>query len=130
VNNLVIKWGVFLVLVSIIIGAFGAHYFSSILSPGRMKSLQTGINYQMYMGLALLALGNLESKFSSKSYRTGFLLILIGCLLFSLSIYGLVYLGYHKISTGTSILGPTTPIGGLLMILGWLWLLINMIKRN
>ncbi len=37
-----------------------------------MNSLQTGINYQMYMGLGLLVLGSLESNFSSKSYRTGF----------------------------------------------------------
>jgi len=130
VNTLTTKWGIFLVLVSIIVGAFGAHYFSAILSPERMKSLQTGINYQMYMGLGLLVLGSLESKFSSKSYRTGFLLILIGCLFFSLSIYGLVYLGHHEISKGKSILGPITPIGGLLMIFGWLWLLIDMIKKK
>lgn len=129
-NTPITKWGIFLVLLSIIMGAFGAHYFSSILSPERMNSLQTGINYQMYMGLGLLVLGSLESNFSSKSYRTSFLLILIGCLFFSLSIYGLVYLGHHEISTGKSLLGPITPIGGLLMILGWFWLLIDLIKKK
>ena len=129
-NSYSAKWGIFLVLISIIIGAFGAHYFSSILSPERMKSLQTGINYQAYMGLGLIAISSLESKVSSKSYLIGFRLILIGCLLFSLSIFCLVYLGHHNISTGKSILGPLTPIGGLLMILGWLWLLIDMIKKK
>ncbi len=95
-----------------------------------MKSLQTGINYQMYMGLGLLALSSIESKFSTKSYRFGFLLILMGSLLFSLSIYGLVYLGYKEITTGKSILGPMTPVGGSLMIIGWVWLLIDLMKKK
>lgn len=124
------KWGVSFVLVSIILGAFGAHYFSEILNPDRFQSFKTAVNYQMYMGLGLIALNSIESKFTKKSYRSGINLIIIGTVLFSFSILGLVYLGHHSISAGRGVLGPTTPIGGLILISGWAVILFQLLKKK
>ncbi|MFK7758230.1 MAG: DUF423 domain-containing protein [Flavobacteriales bacterium] len=123
-----LRWGILLVLVSIILGAFGAHYFSEILEPKRFNSLKTGINYQMYMGLALIALNALEHRFKPARLSIGLTLIIIGTLMFSLSIFSLVYLGHNDISTGRAILGPITPLGGSVLIIGWIITLLSVKK--
>lgn len=125
-----LRWGILLVTMSIILGAMGAHYFSEILEPKRFLSLKTAINYQMYMGLALIALNGVSDKFKTTRFRTGMTLILIGTLIFSLSIYGLVYLGHSDISTGKAILGPLTPVGGSVLIIGWVVLFFSLKSRQ
>lgn len=115
---------------SIILGAFGAHYFSEILTEKRFDSLKTGINYQMYMGLGLIALSSLREKFNSKTYKAGSTLIILGTFMFCFSIYGLVYLGHNAISSGKGLLGPTTPLGGTLLIIGWFILLISLFSKS
>jgi len=121
----ILRWGILLTTVSIVLGALGAHYFSEILEPARFLSLKTAINYQMYMGLALIGLNGVKDKFKPKQFTTSLRLILIGTLVFSVSIYALVYLGHSNISTGKSVLGPLTPVGGSILIIGWIILLFS-----
>ncbi len=90
-----------------------------------MASMDTAIDYQIYMGIALLALASLKGFFKEKTYVWASRLIIIGAVLFSFSIYGLVYLGHNEIQAGKSILGPLTPLGGSVMIIGWAWLLVQ-----
>ena len=93
-------------MLSVIFGAFGAHALKKILSKEQLHSFEVGVKYQMYHAIVLLILGaNSES------------------ILFSFSIYGLV-LSDAK-GKKLKFLGPITPLGGLLLIIGWLSLLID-----
>ncbi|WP_248723757.1 DUF423 domain-containing protein [Seonamhaeicola sp. ML3] len=104
---------------AVIFGAFGAHALKKILSVEEQKSFETGVKYQMYHALVLLALG-LNPEYSSTSIYWCFTL---GIICFSFSIYGLV-LSSAK-NKKLKFLGPITPLGGLLFVMGWILLLFK-----
>ncbi|QFZ53515.1 DUF423 domain-containing protein [Oceanihabitans sp. IOP_32] len=106
-------------LLSIIFGAFGAHALKKILSEEQLQSFEVGVKYQMYHAIVLLILG-LNYAFTTPAIYWCFTL---GTVLFSFSIYGLV-LSDAK-GKKLRFLGPVTPLGGLLLVIGWLLLLIN-----
>lgn len=108
-------------MLAIIFGAFGAHALKKILSNEQLKSFETGVKYQMYHAIVLLVLGLNPTYITSGIYWC----FTIGILFFSFSIYGLV-LSDTK-GKKLKFLGPITPIGGLLFVVGWLNLLINAI---
>lgn len=107
-------------MLAIILGAFGAHALQKILSEEQLKSFETGVKYQMYHAIVLLTLGY-NTTVSSITYWC----FTLGVLLFSFSIYGLV-LSSAK-GKKLKFLGPITPIGGLLLLTGWLLLFLNAI---
>ena len=106
-------------MLAIIFGAFGAHALKKHLSEDQLKSFETGVKYQMYHAIVLLVLG-FNSEFSTPSMYWCFT---IGILLFSFSIYGLM-LSDAK-GKKLRFLGPITPIGGLLFVVGWLLILLR-----
>lgn len=106
-------------LLSIIFGAFGAHALKKILSEEQLHSFEVGVKHQMYHAIVLLILG-LNYAFTTPAIYWCFTL---GTVLFSFSIYGLV-LSDAK-GKKLRFLGPVTPLGGLLLVIGWLLLLIN-----
>ncbi|MBB3123853.1 uncharacterized membrane protein YgdD (TMEM256/DUF423 family) [Mesoflavibacter sabulilitoris] len=114
--------GAFFGMLAIIFGAFGAHALKKILSENQLKSFETGIKYQMYHAIVLLLLG-FNFQFSTSAMYWCFTL---GILLFSFSIYGLV-LSDAK-GKKLKFLGPITPIGGLLFVIGWLLLILKAIN--
>lgn len=119
-------WGVLFCGTAVILGAFGAHLLSDMLSADALQSFEVGVRYQFFHGMALLFL-SLTAKPQKFINRTG-LLFIIGTLLFSISIY-LLSLSTMYGDTGLpAILGPVTPIGGLMLILGWLNLLIGYLR--
>jgi len=119
-------WGVLFCGTAVILGAFGAHLFSDMLSADALQSFEVGVRYQFFHGMALLFL-SLTPKPQKFINRTG-LLFIIGTLLFSISIY-LLSLSTMYGDTGLpAILGPVTPIGGLMLILGWLNLLVGYLR--
>lgn len=120
--------GIILVLTSIILGAFGAHALEKVVSADKVHTFEVGVRYQMYQGVAMLLLASLSGYFSF-SLKLVFRLQLIGILLFSLSIYGLVLTPLLGLNL-KMVFGPLTPIGGLLMILGWLVLLVKHLKTK
>ncbi len=100
-------------------GAFGAHALKPKLEKQKngVENWKTAVMYQLLHATALLALSAIAStkgqNLAQRCTKSGKLMT-IGSVLFSGSIYGLVLdIGPRK------ILGPTTPIGGLLMIGGW-----------
>jgi uncharacterized membrane protein YgdD (TMEM256/DUF423 family) len=93
------------------LGAFGAHALKNILGPAETGWWQTAVQYQMWHALALVALAALPLPRSG--WPAG--LIGAGILLFSGSLYVMAL-------TGVRTVGAVTPIGGLLLILGWLLL--------
>jgi len=108
--------GAFLGLLAIIFGAFGAHALKKIFTVDQQQSFETGVKYQMYHAITLVVLGNLF-HFSSGLEKGIVYCLLIGTLLFSFSIYGLCLSGAK--GNKWRFLGPITPLGGLLMVLGW-----------
>ena len=100
--------------ISVMLGAFGAHALKARLSADALSAFQTAVQYQMMHSLALIAVGlwllrHPEDMLS----RYAALAFCFGILFFSGSLYGLT-LG------GPRWLGPVTPIGGTLFIVGWL----------
>jgi uncharacterized membrane protein YgdD (TMEM256/DUF423 family) len=111
--------------VAIGLGAFGAHGLKQLISSESLTVFETGVRYQMYHALALLALG-LSSVLSPKTIQWVFRFFVFGILFFSGSLY---FLGLKDaVPFSVSFLGPVTPIGGLLLILGWMRLVYGVIK--
>lgn len=109
-------------ILAIILGAFGAHAFKKILSAERLASFEVGVRYQMYSALTLLILG-FQLNINLFTERIAVYGILAGTVLFSFSIYFLSFSEYWN--RNLKFLGPITPLGGLLMIIGWTSLLLS-----
>jgi uncharacterized membrane protein YgdD (TMEM256/DUF423 family) len=109
-------------MLAVIFGAFGAHALKKILSDDQLKSFETGVKYQMYHAIVLLVLGLNPIYITSRIYWC----FTIGILLFSFSIYGLVISSAK--GKKLKFLGPITPLGGLLFIVGWLLIIFNSIS--
>lgn len=113
-------------MLAILFGAFGAHALKKTLTDEQLKSFETGVKYQMYHAILLIVLSfNLNLETSLEKYMV--YCFLLGTFLFSFSIYGLV-LGASK-GLKVRFLGPVTPIGGLLLVIGWALLLYSFIKE-
>ncbi|MBC7525407.1 MAG: DUF423 domain-containing protein [Flavobacterium sp.] len=117
----------FMGMIAIILGAFGAHALKAVLSVSELNTFETGVKYQMYHALFLLFLG-LNNSVNSKIKRSIFLLISFGILLFSGSIYLLATMTITNINF--KIIGIVTPIGGLLLIVGWGLFALNLIRNK
>ena len=110
-------------LLSIILGAFTTHFLKDYLDGSELNSFETGIRYMMYNGLSMLIISRLEI---SKNFWI-FRLFLWGTIFFSLSIF---LLSIQKIfSINLSFLGPITPVGGALLILGWTIIIYRILKK-
>lgn len=121
-NNCVIITGATFGLLAIIFGAFGAHALKKVLSADKLASFEVGVRYQTYSALFLLIIGY-NANFEVGLVRWAYYLVVIGTIFFSFSIYLLSLSEYLKKSF--RFLGPITPLGGLLMILGWGCLLLS-----
>jgi len=113
---------------SVIMGAMGAHALKAVLSPDSLSSFLTGSKYNMYHAIALLAIAGNTKYLQENWLKNGVLLITVGTVLFSGSIYLLSTSSVTGLSA-RSILGPLTPIGGILLILGWLSIMMAAIKK-
>lgn len=121
-KELALASGAIFGLLAIILGAFGAHALKKVLSPERLASFEVGVRYQMYMALTLLWIGS-AFDFSTSGERWAYHGVFWGTILFSGSIYLLSFKDIWK--TDLKFLGPVTPLGGLLMIVGWVMILIQ-----
>ena len=107
---------------AILLGAFGAHALKKILNNEQLKSFESGVKYQMYHSITLLILG-INLNFETKIDTLIVLCFSLGTFLFSFSIYGLVFSAAKN--KKIKILGPITPLGGLLLFLGWCLLIYH-----
>jgi len=114
--------GSLLVLIGVILGAMAAHALENYLSVDQLNSFETGVRYQIYHGLALLVFSQV-SLLPLKSKNVVWILFLGGTVLFSFSIYGLTI--STLIDINTRFLGPITPLGGFLLISGWVYALFK-----
>ncbi len=112
-----------LLALAISFGAFGAHGLKNILSEHYLTIYHTGVEYQFYNTLGLFALGIIANFISNtKRIKLSFYFILIGTIIFSVSLYMLAILDMP-------VLGAITPIGGTAQIIGWLILFYTLIKE-
>lgn len=112
--------------IAIILGALGAHALKDHLNADQIESFKTGVFYQIIHALAIIGLMNLSKSTKSKKFKNGIRLLKVGPIIFSGSIYLLACQDILMISPAAKFLGPITPIGGLLMIIGWVLLAISM----
>ncbi len=106
----------------VVLGAFGAHALKVRLSPDLLDTFETGVRYEMYHALALLAVGLVLTRFPSSALlgAAGWLFV-AGTIIFSGSLYLLSL-------TGVRWLGAITPFGGLAFIAGWLCLALAVVR--
>ena len=111
-------------------GAFGAHGLERITTDEKiLHSFQTGVQYQIYHALALLAVAILFENFSSHRFIWAANCFIAGIILFSGSLYLLTFLKIQG-SNAVRFIGPITPVGGLFFIAGWLFLLLAAVKKK
>jgi uncharacterized membrane protein YgdD (TMEM256/DUF423 family) len=116
--------------IAVILGALGAHALKAKLSPDQLMSFETGVKYQFYHALALLAVYIIQKQTQTNDFNLSAWFFLIGILLFSGSIYFLSTRSLYGMPDGLKFLGPVTPLGGVLMIAGWLIFVITLIKKG
>jgi uncharacterized membrane protein YgdD (TMEM256/DUF423 family) len=112
-------------VVAIALGAFGAHALKERLDVQQLATFETGVRYQMYHALFLLFVGS-TSVIGAVAKKRIFYATMIGILLFSVSIYVLA----TQSITGINFrpLGIVTPVGGLLLLTGWLILVRELLR--
>ena len=116
--------GSLFVLFSIVLGAFGSHALRPLLPDTSFYGYTVATQYLAFQGLSLLVLGSLTGAYQIPN--TVFYCLFAGTLLFSGSI---LLLTVGKLCNWKlAFLGPVTPIGGLVLIVGWIWLLQGFIR--
>ena len=128
-HKLSLTSGALLAALAVVLGAFGAHALKLILSPDQLQTFETGVRYQFYHSFALLATGITYASFTNRQVKLAGTFFLIGIILFSGSLYLLTFLKLNG-DVGLKGLGILTPIGGVFFILGWLFLLIGILRKN
>ena len=106
-------------LLSVILGAFGSHYLKNKMTQTEIQSFEIGVKYLIYHCLSLLIISQLYLDITIWIS----VLITVGTILFSFSIF---FLSTQTLfNKNLKILGPITPLGGLLILIGWFLLLLE-----
>jgi len=115
-TRFLITAGAFSAALSVALGAFAAHALKSRMPPEALAVFQTGVQYQFYHSLGLILVGIVAQRYQGATLLAAAgLLMAVGILLFSGSLYALS-------TSGIRSLGIITPIGGVAFIAAWLLL--------
>ena len=109
--------------IGVALGAFAAHGLKARLDPAMLATFETGVRYQMYHALGLLAVGWACTRWPGAWVNASGWLLIAGTLLFSGSLYVLAL-------TGVRWLGAITPFGGAAFLAGWLCLAWAVLKSS
>ncbi|MBU2706379.1 DUF423 domain-containing protein [Zooshikella marina] len=104
-------------LLAVAFGAFGAHSLQPSMTSELQAVYETAVNYHFYHTFALLAVALLGAHIKHSMINWVGYCFLMGVLLFSGSLYLLSI-------TGIRWLGMVTPLGGILLLNGWLLLVV------
>lgn len=110
--NLIIAAGAFNAFIAVAAGAFAAHALKNTLTPEYLNTFKTAANYQMYHALGLLIIGLLNKHEGNRCRIAAAIFMFTGIVLFSGSLYLLVF-------TGLRWLGMITPFGGICLLIAW-----------
>lgn len=105
---------------AVMLGAMGAHALKGELSPELLESFETGVRYHLIHSVLLLVLAIMvkSETFNSKRLFLASKLLIAGIIFFSGSIY-LLSTRHLMDAAFLKVLGPITPIGGILLITSW-----------
>ena len=106
-----------LMALAIVLGSFGAHALKSKLTPEMLEIYRVGVLYQIIHALGLFAVAWLLVETGSAKVHNAGILLTLGILLFSGSLYALSL-------SGIKMFGAVTPIGGLCFLIGWVLLFL------
>jgi uncharacterized membrane protein YgdD (TMEM256/DUF423 family) len=113
--------GIILGFFGVAFGAFGAHALKQKISADYLAIFEVGVRYQMYHALLLMVIAFIYAYFPVGYVQAAGWLTFLGTLIFSGSLYILTL-------TGVSMWGAVTPIGGLMLLGGWLMLLFGILR--
>jgi uncharacterized membrane protein YgdD (TMEM256/DUF423 family) len=111
-----------LIALATVFGAFGAHALKSHLTQDKLQVYETAVRYHFLHALGLLAIGVLLRSADSELLRWSAILVLVGILLFSGSLYLLTFGAPRP-------LGIVTPLGGLALIVGWILFAVTIWRK-
>ena len=95
------------------LGAFGAHALKAQLSPDRLEVYETAVRYHFFHALGLLGIGLTLRFVDTRPVRWAAVLVLVGIVLFSGSLYALTF-------GAPRLLALSRQLGGLALIAGWI----------
>jgi len=125
-NKTIFSTGIFFGALAVVLGAFGAHGLEKLVNQDAIQTFETGVRYQMYHAFLLLILAS-TNFISDKGKKTVFYLVVTGIMLFSFSIY---FLATNSLTSfDFKKIAMLTPLGGTLLIVGWVFLGFGAIKR-
>ena len=108
--------GALFAFAGVALGAFGAHALEGKVKPEDLPIWETAVRYHMYHALALMAVGVMQQMPALSQSA----LLTLSAALFSAGI--VVFSGslYLLVMTDRRWLGAVTPLGGLLLLAGWI----------
>ncbi len=121
--NLIIAVGAFNAFIAVAAGAFAAHALKDTLTPEYLAVFKTAADYQMMHGIGLILIGLLNKHKINRYNTTSAIVMFVGIVLFSGSLYLLAL-------TNFKWLGMVTPFGGLCFLIAWLTLGVNYLTNK
>lgn len=120
--------GAILILLGIVLGAFGAHYIKDLAEDQDIvNSYETGVRYQIFHGLALLVFAFQAHKFPFQVIKFT-RMVMVGVILFSGSIYILVLVKLLSLHNPPIVLALCTPLGGIILVFAWGYLIYKVMR--
>ncbi len=129
-HKLFITLGALFAMTAVILGAFGAHFLKAHLPAEDLANFKTGVNYQFYHALGLLALGLIRRRWHTNFIKWSGLLMAAGIVFFSGSLYFLAIMDTAGLGAAAAIVGPITPLGGLCFIAAWGLLFLESLRSH
>lgn len=115
--------GALLAGLAVALGAFGTHALEGRLPPDLLATFETGARYHLTQALGVLALALAADRWDRPALGTAGWLVVAGTVVFSGSLYLLVL-------TGIRTLGAVTPVGGVLLMAGWLAAVVVLVRDD
>ncbi|MEQ8219076.1 MAG: DUF423 domain-containing protein [Arenibacter sp.] len=126
-NKTIFGTGIFFGLTAVLLGAFGAHGLEKMVDAKAIETFETGVRYQMYHALFLMILGG-SNLLVNERKKLIYYFIVVGVVCFSFSIY---LLAINELSSfDFKKLALLTPLGGVLLITGWILLGIRVLNQK
>lgn len=118
-----------LTAITVALGAFGAHQLKEMVADDAVDVYKTAVLYQFIHVIGLAFAGMLYKEYSNKWIRTSGIFFLLGILLFSGSLYIITY-SKAIVSPSFKWVAPVTPVGGVMFIIGWIYLALGIRKTS